>query len=364
MIHPISLLLLVSAPWLAHPVAIADDLRIQPPQDVGLWSRRGAAAAFDEQRGEMLTFGGVSSEGKTEPRLLAFSIERKAWRAIEPKGPQPEAISKPSLAIDARNDTLYVFGGWSRGAEAPSDELWALNLKEADSRWRRLKPAGESPRGRNGAVLVSDLARKRLILFGGDGGPHPENGFTPLDDLWAFELEPQAWRRLAPTGDKPTPRWNASGAVAGAGADAVLYVYGGGGYVNNRVIDDGNLYALDLAKDHWLRIEAERRRPPVLQGATLTWDDKARRLLLVGGLAHDPRGEPGLTKIWSIDPQRSSWTEHDAALGSTRHDHVAIYSKKTRAHIIVGGRTAVEAGNYYNKGTALTDYVVIRFGGE
>ncbi len=42
--------------------------------------------------------------------------------------------------------------------------------------------------GREGAATVLDAKRDRLLLHGGDGGLHPTYGYTPLSDLWAYDL--------------------------------------------------------------------------------------------------------------------------------------------------------------------------------
>lgn len=61
--------------------------------------------------------------------------------------------------------------------------------------------------------MVTDLSRDWLILHGGDGGPHPKEGYTPLSDLWSYDLAIGRWKRLGLVGTPADPRWYHSAAI-------------------------------------------------------------------------------------------------------------------------------------------------------
>jgi uncharacterized protein (TIGR03437 family) len=55
--------------------------------------------------------------------------------------------------------------------------------------------------------MVFDDNRKKLVLFGGLGGP-------PLDDTWDFDPASAAWDQITPAGDAPTARYRLEAAFA------------------------------------------------------------------------------------------------------------------------------------------------------
>ena len=49
--------------------------------------------------------------------------------------------------------------------------------------------------------------RKKLVLFGGLGGP-------PFNDTWEYDPAPKAWTQVTPGGDTPAPRYRVEAAFA------------------------------------------------------------------------------------------------------------------------------------------------------
>jgi hypothetical protein len=106
-------------------------------------------------------------------------------------GPRPGTNAWAQLTGDlppARNlyafvrsddNTTTVFGGQGTGAEYLND-LW--QFADAGSGSLPLTVSGTLPPARSGAELVADLARGRLLLFGGKAGA------SVFDDLWELTL--------------------------------------------------------------------------------------------------------------------------------------------------------------------------------
>ncbi|TWT45918.1 hypothetical protein RAS1_23540 [Phycisphaerae bacterium RAS1] len=155
-------------------------------------------ATFDTRRGRMLVYGGKDpARPDATPLLRSFDPTTSAWRTIDTRGPAPSGVAKPGFVYDAVTDAVYVFGGWALGADAPLDELWTLSFADArPGAWALVASEGPRPPARNGAVMLLHSSRRRIILHGGDGGPHPTYGFTPLDDLWTFDLNARRWSKL------------------------------------------------------------------------------------------------------------------------------------------------------------------------
>ena len=186
-----------------------------------------AAAAFDTKRERVIIFGNLAPPNEDKkPGLITYDPGRDEFGMIGTAGDSPSGVTYPSMVYDPKRDALYLFGGWGQHATGPTDEFWTLSLGDGGRRsWRRLSNQKNAPPARNGGVMVIDLPRDRLILHGGDGGPHPQNGYIPLDDLWSYDLKIGQWKRLVPNGTPPDRRWNHCAAIDQDSGS--MYVFGG-----------------------------------------------------------------------------------------------------------------------------------------
>ncbi len=320
-----------------------------------------AAAARDDQRDALLIFGGADPERKNAPPVLRrMDLGTLDWSVVETNGATPRAATLPALVYDPKRDAIFLFGGWAAGADKPSGELWTLSLGEKGPRtWKRL---ADGPPARNGCVMVLDAKRDRLLLFAGDSGPHPKYGFTPLNDLWAFDLPGGTWTKLTSTADVPAPRWNLAGVVDNAGGR--MFVFGGAGYLNGEPVRDNFVFELDMATLKWTKHTGKGRQPAPMEGATVTYDPSKELLVVVGGLSLADAGEPGSTSIWLYDLKNDKWVEKAGLLDTTRRGHVAIYDPRRTEHVVLGGETAQERGNFYARGKILLDMVKLSITSE
>lgn len=319
----------------------------------------GAASAFDAKRGRMIIFGGAApGSADASDRLTTFDPASRQFSIIETEGARPSGVFHPSLVYEGRRDALFLFGGWPDKAEKPSDELWTLALSATQPTWTRLAPDGDAPRARNGAVMRLDAAEDRLLLHGGDGGPHPKFGFTPLNDLWAFDLTKQRWTRLRPTGARPDWRWNHCATIDEKSRQ--LFVFGGSGYTDTgSMVIDRDLFVLDLDGLAWTRRSCTGKCPGPVQDATLTFDAGARALVLAGGLSLADRGESGTRSLWLYDLAAETWSEKSGVDAGFRRAHTAVYDPRSKQHIIYGGQTVTARANHFQRGEPLLDALLI-----
>src|SRR5438105_2183778 len=86
------------------------------------------------------------------------------WSAITPAGPGPGARSSHSVAYDPYLHRMLVFGGTN-----PSylNDTWALSLTGTPA-WSAV-PGASPPLAREEQSTMFDLARNRLVMFGGYG---------------------------------------------------------------------------------------------------------------------------------------------------------------------------------------------------
>jgi hypothetical protein len=122
---------------------------------------------------------------------------------------------------------------------------------------------------------------------------------------------------------------------------------------------DSGLYELNVRNPQWFRRSAGGGPGPAM-GATLTVDPEQQVLVLAGGLALAQDGPPGSTSVWLFDLRARRWSEVPGVLPSTRRSHTAIFDPRARVHVLVGGETAQERGNFAARGRPLRDVVLIR----
>jgi len=100
--------------------------------------------------------------------------------------------------------------------------------------------------------------------------------------------------------------------------------------------DDQNLnevWALDLAKNLWQKIEGQGEQPPSSEDHAVIYDPLDYRMILHGG-------EDGLTtnKTWSFDLKKHHWSDMTDSTAPAREDHSAIFDSRGRRMVIWGGR--------------------------
>jgi hypothetical protein len=319
-----------------------------------LWNQIGAGGAID-QNARVVIWGGMLPADVSPSDLITFNPSNDSIQELPVTGPAPVGAFVPAVACDTKRNVLYVFGGWPHGAPNPSDALNRVDLGGAQpSRWNLVAKQGAWPAPRNGAVLAYDSVAECLILAYGDGGTHPTLGFTPLDDLWRFDISRTQWTRVSAKGSGPDARWHPMMAVNSTGRR--LYLLGGAGHGAN----DRALYELDLDKNEWQRHRPSGNWPPSLQGASLTFDPDNNVLLLVGGLRHEPPGPATSSEVWIYDVPSGAWSVHDGGESIRRRDHVGVYVPQRRIHSLIGGQISQTIGNFYESGTPVSRVVSVQ----
>jgi len=159
--------------------------------------RTGHSTVYDPARERMLMFGGAYGGVDQVVWALALSGE-PTWTTLAPSGSPPAARQQHSAIYDPLRDRMIVFGG-----VAPSSYLndtWALTLSGTPT-WSQLMPTGTPPSGRYGHTAIYDLARDRMLVFGGQDGA----GFH--NDVWALALSgTPAWSPLTLAAPSPVGR--------------------------------------------------------------------------------------------------------------------------------------------------------------
>lgn len=149
--------------------------------------RAEAAMAFDSRRGRTVLFGGYSHSQEGMKRLGdTWEWDGIEWMQQKVTGPAPR--NGAAQVYDVAREKIVLFGG--RTQKEVSGETWAWDGK----RWVEHRAA--LTQGRFNCVMAYDEARQKVIRFGG------RYGGKPVGDTW--EYDGQTWRLLSSAG--PTER--------------------------------------------------------------------------------------------------------------------------------------------------------------
>lgn len=252
--------------------------------------------------------------------LLSSTLLAQDWRfsLLLPNGEAPPPRIDGTIAYDADAASLYLFGGQARDT---LNDLWRYSIPSKT--WLRLEPTGTLPLPRLGHTLLFDEQRKRLILFGGQGG-----GF--FSDVWAFDLKTQRWTLLAPENTGPSRRYGHS-AILDTETNRMIISHG---FTDSGRFDD--TWAFDLSSNRWLNITPSGTRPlrRCLHHAVL--DPASRQMYLYGGCASG-FGPCPLGDLWSFDLRSNSWTEITGAVKPPPRQHYGISFDSRRKQLVLFG---------------------------
>lgn len=279
--------------------------------------------------------------------------------AVNCNGALLGARTSHALAFDFIRRQVVLFGGESTDPVAPyPSSLWAWN----GTQWTCI--AGGGPAGRAGAFMAFDVARGRLVLFGGRTlGP----GGQLFRDTW--EWDGREWSRRDTAG--PGPRYH--GAIA---YDAVRHqvVLAGGGSPSGRLADawawNGRTWdaiALRMPAGGVVDALIPTARGLLLlaavpDGASSCAEGLRARVFSMAGDALVANGEPGpcLSPVapaaaiddglvlylgWNANEPPSSWTWRNGRWGrhavvpARRRDSYAAYDEYRRRVVLYGGST-------------------------
>jgi hypothetical protein len=241
-----------------------------------------------------------------------------AWRQLDPAD-APAAREDHTWTVDPGARVAYLFGG--RDASRVDDDLWAFDL--ATDSWRRLDPENGGPKPRFGheAVWVDGVG---VVVWAGQAGPT-----TFFGDLWAYDPATNRWTALPGEGARPLARY---GSCAALGPDGRLWISHG-------FTEDGTRFAdtraYDFATGRWSD-ETPAGRVPVNRCLHGCWWTDAGELALYAG---QTTGVQALGDLWTLaDPgsDAAAWTETDGALPEDRN--LYAFTRHGASIVVFGGR--------------------------
>jgi hypothetical protein len=235
-------------------------------------------------------------------------------------GPRPGAREDHTWTVAEDGVTAYLFGG--RDGGTAFDDLWAFDL--GTDAWRRVSFGGDAPAARFGHEAAW-IPGRGLVIFAGQAGTRF------FDDLWLFDPGSGAWQLLPAGGQTPVARY---GSCSGVGPDGRLWISHG-------FTEDGARFADTRAYDFETGVwsdQAPAGPGPVERCLHACWFTSDGQLALYGG---QTTGVAALGDLWHLAPGASgpptnTWTE--AANPALPARQLAAVARRGPLTIVVGGR--------------------------
>ena len=152
-------------------------------------------SVWDRKRNRMLVFGGVDASYARRNDVYAMQDTMGGyyyWHQMAPAGTPPTGRYGTAAIYDPVGDRMLVFGG-SDTSGSPRNDLWQLSLSGTPT-WTQINAPG-GPSAREDHTAIYDAAHHRMIVFGGVNAPSGE--------VWALNLPSLTWTQLQPTGTMP-----------------------------------------------------------------------------------------------------------------------------------------------------------------
>lgn len=185
-------------------------------------------------------FGGRDGTHKELNELYSFDTCSNNWTLLSSGYSGPPHRSYHSIAADHRR--VYVFGGC--GDAGRLNDLWAFDVD--DQAWIKFPGPGEGCKGRGGPGLV--VAQGKIWVVYGFAGEE-------TDDVHCFDPENRKWTQVDTGGEKPSPRSVFSTVAIGK----YIFIYGGEvdpsdqGHLGAGKFS-GEVYALDTDDLVWKKL--------------------------------------------------------------------------------------------------------------
>ncbi len=151
------------------------------------------AMEYDQESGTAVLFGGIDSSGVLEFRTYLF--DGNNWVGTTPFTSNPSRRAGHAMAYDIARGRVLLFGGETSDNEFLND---TFEWNRDTVRWDLKTTTGAVPSARRDHALAYDASRQRIVLFGG------RQGGSLLSDTW--EWDGTSWLEVAPVGEVPVPR--------------------------------------------------------------------------------------------------------------------------------------------------------------
>jgi RHS repeat-associated protein len=307
----------------------------------GAPSTTSTTLALDADQDRLLVFGGAGPGNEVLVLTNATGLGgAPTWTTLAPGGVGPSSRSSAAGAYDAAQGVFLVHGGCLGDCSAALADTWILSDASGGGAptWSAL-PAAPLPRA--GHLAGLDPAMGRFIVFGGSTGTSDLNDVSVLKNATGGGTP--EWEQL-PLDDPPPPRRDAAG-VYDRLSNRLFVV--GGRHGEDEVL--GDAWVLTHANGlggapQWSQLSPRGEAPAARAGARAVYDAAAARLLIFGGTTagRDLNTNFVFGDLWmlaGLDGDTPAWIPVQPAVEGPigRFDGVAAYSPFSNRMVVAGG---------------------------
>jgi len=291
-------------------------------------SRRQAAATFDAARQRTLVFGGTNGTVNYNDVLALDNSD--TWSSLGTSGTPPSARRRAGMIYDVARDRVVLFGGYSSPTSLFSqlNDLWQLNL--SNNTWSSISAGSPPSPITYETQAVYDPTRDRLLVVEGTG------------IVWAYPLAGGSWSILAYGGLNNAGAYHFSAAYDSLKDEVVVF----GGWIDgpNPSLDNMNgvsLFPLSGANANtWQNNAAAGTAPAARALSSLIYEPTRDRAVTFGGEQFQTQANTHYNDAWQIGLANPPawWQLSPTGTGpGLRSQHVATYDRRFDRMIVSGG---------------------------
>jgi len=313
-------------------------------------ARYGGALVWDSKRSRAVLFGGmeksqVGLQGIPKQDTWEWDPATQTWTDRTIAGDKPSPRFGHAMAYDPASGMVVLVGGWDIDSTGGLADVWQWDPSTGAWTLRLTGSEANLPTSRLYASLVTDTARSRLDLVGG------EAELSRDGEIWELEPVTATFTDRTPTlGKWPPPR--ASYAMTFCPATGKTYMFGGTADDSNANVFFDDLWEWDGTS--WSQVQTDVR-PPGRSGAAMAYDPLRKSLILFGGVNNSPVGimeQLVLGDTWEWNSSTRKWSQlQPTASPEPRQDHAMVTDSGRAKVLLFGGYLLTRAATYPTPGT-------------
>ena len=311
---------LIAALFTAAEVAAQSWVNLTPGAGPAPSARRNASAILDPIENRMVIFGGTTAgTASVLNDVWGFDLDTNSWINLTPAAgpPLPAPRLFPASVYDPFGQQMIMWSG--QGPGIFFNDVWAFDLNA--NAWSQFTPSGGPPNIRYGVGYTFDPVARDLVTFA---------GFTNLGrfhDVWRFNDQSDSWTNVSP-GSGPGERCLHAACYDAQGHRMIMYA----GQNNSGALDD--LWALDLDTDTWTQL-TPAVKPSGRFFASMVYDAANHRATVFGGQTTLAL----VNEMWVFDLWTNKWTQLSptGTPPTARFGSAGVYDAANDRMIVFGG---------------------------
>jgi hypothetical protein len=320
---------------------------------------------YDSAHARMIMFGGYDLNFNRMNDLWEYDPATQTWTNRTPSplpAAWPSRRSGHTMAYDAANQRVVMFGGWSdngdflNGTHLNDTWEWNTNTKV----WTNVTPSGTKPFARRGARMVYDSARSRIVMFGGNDAITYYPNSTPFGTgqdaaTWIWNTTARTWTAQTTTSSSSSGRYFGGRTFHGMVYNSVrntIWIYGGVGIAAplTSAVDLGDVWEFNAVSNVWTDI-TPATSPAGRSYAGVQFDPVSNRMIVHAGYLSVEGIDTDDTQQFVYNGGTAgAWTQLVPAPGTPMNTRPLSETFARDSHAMVfdpAHQTLVEFGGYF-----------------